>query len=190
MQPTQQDNLGPLKNSSIVEQPDSPTSVAPVRLRRHIAIALAGGAASVCLPACTSTRMFAMTSPDQSNQDAQAIAKVMADHYLPAMDSLKFSDFEPAFHPNAHLYFIANDNLVDVTLAQWSSRLDQLRADPNAVPVRERSEKHFAILAQTSTTASVQVNFTFPSLSYVDYLSMVKFAGRWQIISKTFHFST
>ncbi len=94
-----------------------------------------------------------------------------------------------AFHPAAHLFCTTGNTLVDVDQQQWYALVNS-RPSPKA---KGQSREHDRILMLDITgpnTALVKLNCAILPRLFTDYLSFVLLDGRWQIISKTYHFET
>jgi hypothetical protein len=94
-----------------------------------------------------------------------------------------------AFHPAAHLFCTTGNTLVDVDQQQWYALVNS-RPSPKA---KGQSREHDRILMLDITgpnTALVKLNCAILPRLFTDYLSLVLLDGRWQIISKTYHFET
>ncbi len=120
------------------------------------------------------------------SSDSAAIRSLLEDHYFPGMDSLEFHAFAPAFHEDARLAFVAGGKLVQLDLAQWSQRLDSIRADPEHPLLSTRSEKTIEQIAVRGDVAQATVHFSFPDREYSDFLQHIRVADHWQIIAKVF----
>ena len=121
-----------------------------------------------------------------ASPDASAIRRLLEEHYFRGMDALDFEVFAPAFHRDARLAFVVDGALVQLDLAAWRERLDELRADADHPLHHERSEKSIDEVQVVGDTARATVRFVFPSRTYTDFLQLVRVDGRWQILSKVF----
>jgi len=89
------------------------------------------------------------------------------------------------FHDVAHLFYVADGKLGDMSREQW---FDAVRARMSA---RSQDLKRHDWVAQidrsSPTTAFAKVHCQIPPRYFTDYLTFVKLAEGWRIVSKTFH---
>ena len=92
------------------------------------------------------------------------------------------------FHEVSHLFSVTDGKLDDLPRAQW---FDMVRTRPSAVS-RDLPRKDWVVQIDRSgpTTAFVKVNCQIPPRYFTDYLTFVKLADGWKIVSKTFHTET
>lgn len=105
-------------------------------------------------------------------------------HYF---DGLYEGDVEKlgrVFHAKASL-FIANDGaLVALPVPEWFARV-AARASPQSQGA-PRDDRILLIDRAGLVNAVVKISCMLPPKSYTDYLSFIKFDGRWQIVAKSY----
>jgi Putative lumazine-binding len=105
----------------------------------------------------------------------------VVDSYL---HGLKFNDvpsLRKAFWPEARLYFTTRDgHLGQLTQAEWYAGF------ANSAGKEEAGDLHIASLEVTRDIATVKVVEEYPRSRYTDYISLVRFEGRWQIVNKVY----
>lgn len=89
------------------------------------------------------------------------------------------------FHPNAHLYASDGTILADEPLAQVLERIGA-RQSPRSRGLR-RHDKILSIHKAGPNTALATVNCAIPPRYFTDYLSLLRTAEGWRVISKTYH---
>lgn len=88
------------------------------------------------------------------------------------------------FHPNAHLYAAnLNGGFVDWPMDQFRKIIEG-RPSPKSQGA-DRRERIVSIDEAGPATVMVKVEVLVGTRSFVDYLSLLKLAGEWRIISKT-----
>ena len=92
------------------------------------------------------------------------------------------------FHEVSHLFSATDGKLDDLPRKQW---FEMVRGRPSAVS-RDLPRKDWVIQIDRSgpATAFVKVNCQIPPRYFTDYLTFVKLADGWKIVSKTFHTET
>jgi hypothetical protein len=92
------------------------------------------------------------------------------------------------FHDVAHLFSVDGDKLADMSREQW---FDLVRSRKSAQS-RDLPRNDFIVHIDRSspTTAYVKAHCQIPPRYFTDYLTFVKLADGWKIVSKTFHTET
>ena len=94
-----------------------------------------------------------------------------------------------AFHPASHLYSSAPDGkAADMPRADWFKWVE---SRPSAKSKgSERRDRIVSIDFSGPQTAFAKVECQIPPRYFTDYLTFVKLAEGWRIVSKTFHTET
>ena len=104
-------------------------------------------------------------------------------------DGLYHSDTDrlaKVFHPNAHYVCATEDPLMYPTMEEYFPIVSR-RQSP-ASRGEPRQDKIVSINLAGSNTALAILNCAIGEKFFTDYLSLILVDGRWQIISKVFHF--
>jgi hypothetical protein len=113
--------------------------------------------------------------------DDRVAVRAVVENYL---HGLKFNDVESlkkAFWPDAKLFFIKSDGtLGQLTQTEWYAGFAQ------AAGKESKADLKIASLEVTNDAAAVKVVETYPSSRYTDYISLLRFDGRWQIVNKIY----
>lgn len=93
-----------------------------------------------------------------------------------------------AFHPEAHLFSVTDGKLDDLPRQAW---FDFVNNRPSAAS-RDLPRRDWVVHIDRSSpsTAFAKVQCQIPPRYFTDYLTLVKLADGWRIISKTFHTET
>lgn len=120
--------------------------------------------------------------------DIAAINQVVST-YLDGLYEGDADKLGQAFHDCAHLFAPGeNGTLVDLPRAKW---FDMVRGRPSPRS-RDLSRHDFVVTVDRSgpATAFVKVQCAAPPRFFTDYLTLVKLAEGWRIVSKTYHTDT
>jgi hypothetical protein len=113
--------------------------------------------------------------------DDRVAVRAVVENYL---HGLKFNDVESlkkAFWTDAKLFFTKPDgSLGQLTQADWYAGFAQVAGKES------KADLKIASLEVTNDVASVKVVETYPSSRYTDYISLVRFNGKWQIVNKIY----
>ena len=104
-------------------------------------------------------------------------------HYMDGWMTGNVESLRKAFHPDAKLFSVRNDSLIQLSQADWYARFP---ASPN----RASDGRQIRIVSTelASTVAQVKVTSSTPRGAFTDNHSLARFAGEWKIVNKTFHF--
>ncbi len=92
------------------------------------------------------------------------------------------------FHDVAHLFSVTDGKLGDMSREQWFELVRSRRsAQSQDLPRRDWVVQ---IDRSSPTTAFAKVQCQIPPRYFTDYLTFVKLAEGWRIVSKTFHTET
>jgi hypothetical protein len=92
------------------------------------------------------------------------------------------------FHDVAHLFSVTDGKLGDMSREQW---FDMVRSRKSAQSQDlKRHDWVVQIDRSSPTTAFAKVQCQIPPRYFTDYLTFVKLADGWRIVSKTFHTET
>ena len=92
------------------------------------------------------------------------------------------------FHPEAHLFSATDGKLEDMPRATWFALVN---GRPSA-RARDLPRRDWVVHIDRSgpTTAFAKVQCQIPPRYFTDYLTFVKLADGWRVISKTYHTDT
>ena len=113
------------------------------------------------------------------------VASVLSDY----LDGLYCSDtarLRRVFHPRAHYVCATEGSLTYRTMAEYFPIVDER---PSPVSRGEqRADRIVSIEFAGPVTAFARVRCAIGPKEFTDLLTLVRLDGRWQIISKVFHF--
>jgi hypothetical protein len=112
------------------------------------------------------------------------VVQVLEDY----LDGLHHSDsalLRRVFHPQAHYFCATEGSLLHLDMDHYFPVVDR-RPSP-ASQGHPRSGSLLAIEFAGPVTAFAKLEVALPPKSYVDFLTLVKLDGRWQIVAKVFH---
>jgi len=92
------------------------------------------------------------------------------------------------FHDVAHLFGVTDGKLTDWSRAHWFDVVKS-RQSPQQLDL-QRNDWVVQIDLSSPTTAFAKVYCQIPPRYFTDYLTFVKLADGWRIVSKTFHTET
>lgn len=106
--------------------------------------------------------------------------------YLDALYCGDVDGFRSVFHPRAQLYSATEGKLVNLTLDAY---MDLVSGRPSPEEKGDiRQDEIVSIVAASPTTAHARLKNVYLPKRFVDDLTFVLIDGRWQIVSKVWHF--
>lgn len=134
-------------------------------------------ATAIALGALLTAAGFA---PRSGTDEAEIRAAVQA--YFDGMMNGSPETLRRAFEENALLIGPADDGgVVRIPFAQWSARMSRPLPDPGA-----RTNRILSVdIAGNAAVAKTEL--VWPTVRYVDYLSLLKVKGEWKIVNKIWH---
>lgn len=120
--------------------------------------------------------------PAQAQEKDEAGARAAVNHYLAGHATGSAVEFAAAFHPKAMLYWNRDGGFAERTLA------DFIAAAATGKPAADEAQRRRWIesLDVTGNAGMAKVVLDYPSVRFVDYLSLVKADGAWRIVNKIF----
>ncbi len=94
---------------------------------------------------------------------------------------------ETVFLPAATVNSLTDGKIVSIDMVGFRERIAG-RQSPKSIG-EKREDKIIMIDISSPTTAMAKVECMILKQRYIDYLSLIKFSGKWGIISKVFHIS-
>jgi hypothetical protein len=118
-------------------------------------------------------------------RDYDAVTALLSEYF----DGLYHSDTKRlarVFHPQAIYVTPSDGTLLYLTMAEYFAVVDKRPAP--ASRGEARTDRIVSIEFGGSVTAVARVECSIAPQSFTDFLSLVKFDGRWHIMSKVFHY--
>ena len=124
----------------------------------------------------------ALVAPIARAQDAEEAAiRATLEHYLQGHATGDGAHFRVAFHPIANLYWVAGDSLAQRTGAAYIAG-----APGRPAPDEARRKRRIVSVDYAGTAAMARIELDYPSVRFVDYMSLLKIGGEWKIVNKIF----
>lgn len=109
-----------------------------------------------------------------------------AQSYLDAMYFGDVEGFRSVFHPQAQLYCATEGKFVNLNVEAY---LDMVANRPSPEKKGDRRQDEIvSISVGSATTAHVRVKDVYLPKKFTDDLTFVLLDGKWQIVSKVWHF--
>ena len=90
--------------------------------------------------------------------------------------------FRRAFHPDAKLFFIREGQVTQWTLEEYAGR-----ASGKPAPDESQRQRRIESIDITGNAAMAKIVLDYPTVTFTDYMSLLKIGDEWKIVNKTFH---
>jgi hypothetical protein len=137
----------------------------------------------------TPNSSVAQTKGELKMDTTSAVTKAVREAAQMYLDALFLGDiqgFRSVFHPQAHLYSATEGNLIQLTVDAY---MDIVANRPSPKEKGDhRQDEIISVSVGSPTTAHVRVKDVYLPKKFVDDLTLVQIGGKWQIVSKVWHF--
>ncbi|MCG8604779.1 nuclear transport factor 2 family protein, partial [bacterium] len=117
-------------------------------------------------------------SPGPDNDQQQAITSILND-FIEGANSKDLTRLRSAFAKEAAVMFVRDEALVPIELEDFFK---------NVTAGDVIVERQVLVIDTFGNAAQAKVESVFPDGVAIDYLSLLKFDGRWKIVNKIFSF--
>lgn len=117
------------------------------------------------------------TNPDE------AAVRAAVNHYLQGHALGSPDEFSKAFHPDAMLFWVTPDG----ALGKRTSGEYIKGASGKPAADEPQRKRHILSVDIAGTAAVAKVELDYPTVHFIDYLSLLKVNGEWKVINKIFH---
>jgi len=105
-------------------------------------------------------------------------------HYFDGLYEGDTEKLARVFSPKASLFIQREGQLTALPVPEWFERVAARES-----PASQRAKRDDRILMVDCigpVNAMVKVSCMLPPAAYIDYLSLIKFDGRWQVVAKSY----
>jgi hypothetical protein len=126
---------------------------------------------------------FASVSSQSEAQAAEKEAvKVPLNNYLQAHATGKAEFVRKAFHPDAKLFWYRDGKMMTRTAEEFASGFSGAPA-----PDEAQRKRNIDTIDISGNAAIAKITLDYPSVTFTDYMSLLKIDGEWKIVNKTFY---
>lgn len=117
----------------------------------------------------------------QAQNPEEAAVRVPIENYFKGHATGDGAHFRKAFHPEAKLFFIRDGKFSTLTSEEYIGRA-------NGKPPADEAQRKRSIESVNiaGNAAVVVVKLDYPTVTFTDYMSLLKVDGEWKIVNKTF----
>ena len=113
---------------------------------------------------------------------AEAEARVPLDNYIQGQATGNGDFMRKAFHTDAKIMAFRDGKLTNLTAEEFASRFNDKPAADEAQ--RKRRIEHVEI---TGNAGVGKIVLDYPTVTYTDYMSLLKVGDEWKIVNKVFY---
>ena len=112
----------------------------------------------------------------------EAAARVPLENYLKGQATGNGDYIRKAFHADARVMAFRDGKLLSITAEEFASRFN------GKPPADEAQRKRRIASVEITGTAGVgKIVLEYPTVTFTDYMSLLKIDGEWKIVNKAFH---
>ena len=134
------------------------------------------------LMAITGTVALILGLPARAQDTDELAVRETIENYFRGHATGNGDYFKKAFHPEAKLFWIRDGKFAERTSADYING-----ASGKPAPDEAKRKRRIESIDITGNAAIVKVALDYPDAYIIDYMSMLKVDGAWQIVNKTFH---
>jgi len=112
----------------------------------------------------------------------EANVRACIEHYFRGHSTGDGAHFRRAFHPDAKLFFMREGKVTQWTLEEYAGR-----ASGQPAPDEAQRKRRIESIDVTGNAAMAKIVLDYPSVTFTDYMSLLKVGDEWRIVNKTFH---
>lgn len=116
-----------------------------------------------------------------ANSDDAAV-RVPLNHYLQGHATGDGEHFRKAFHPDARMWGVRGGNLVNIPISQYMAG-----ASGKPAPDEAQRKRWIDMVEVHGNTAIARLVLDYPSVKFVDHMTLLLVDGEWKIINKIFY---
>lgn len=139
-------------------------------------------ASVLSVSALSALSAFSALSAQTSGTDAEkAAVRQTLEHYLQGHATGDGNHFRVAFQDSANLYFVRDGKVQIWTSNDYAAKAAGKPADDEA-----KRTRRIDFIDVTGTAAVARITLVYPTVTFTDYMSLLKVGDKWEIVAKTF----
>lgn len=117
-----------------------------------------------------------------SESSEEAAARVPLEDYIKGHETGKGDFMRKAFYADAKIMAFRDGKLVNLTLEEFASRF-------SGQPAADESQRRRRIdsVEITGNAGIGKITLHYPTVTFTDYMSLLKIDGTWKIVNKVFY---
>lgn len=125
--------------------------------------------------------MVGVTAWAVSESPDEAAVRATVQSYFDGMMEGRPELLADAFHQDAMLIGITSRGLTRIPFKEWSAAMTR------AIPNPDQYHNRVVSVDIAGDAAIAKTDLDWPSVHYVDYLSLLRIDGEWKIVNKIWH---
>ena len=120
--------------------------------------------------------------PPQTASAEEAAARVPLENYLKGQATGNGDFIRKAFHPDARVMAFRDGKLLSITAEEFAGRFTGKPAADEA-----QRKRRIASVEITGNAGVGKIVLEYPTVTFTDYMSLLKIDGEWKIVNKAFY---
>jgi regulator of protease activity HflC (stomatin/prohibitin superfamily) len=125
---------------------------------------------------------FAATASNATITSDEAAARVPLENYIKGQETGDGSYIRKAFLAEARIMAFRDGKLLNLSVEEFASRFSGKPAADEA-----QRKRRIESVEITGTAGVGKIVLNYPTVTFTDYMSLIKVDGEWKISNKTFH---
>lgn len=108
--------------------------------------------------------------------------RIPLENYLKGHETGKAEFMEKAFYSEGKLMFIRDGKYTTIDFKDYIGRMKG-----EAAPDEDQRKRHIESIDVSGNAAVGKIVLDYPSVKFVDYMTLLKIDGEWKIVNKAFY---
>jgi len=122
------------------------------------------------------------TGQSEAQAAEKEAVKIPLNNYLQAHATGKAEFVRKAFHPDAKLFWYRDGKMMTRTAEEFASGFTGAPAADEA-----QRKRNIDTIDISGNAAIAKITLDYPTVTFTDYMSLLKIDGEWKIVNKTFY---
>jgi hypothetical protein len=128
--------------------------------------------------------LFVFAGPSFAQADEKEAARVPLENYIKAHATGDPEFARKAFHTDGNLIWIREGKYTTRSFADFISGFNGKPADDEE---KRKDHRKIESIDVSGNAANAKIILDYPTVRFVDYMTMLKINGEWKIVSKVFY---
>ena len=121
------------------------------------------------------------SAADAAEKEEDAVKKPLMS-YLKGHETGKAEFMQAAFHTEGKLMFVHDGKFTTIDFKDYIARMNGKPA-----PDEEKRKRYIESVEVSGNAAVGKIILDYPSVRFVDYMTLLKINGEWKIVNKAFY---
>jgi len=129
--------------------------------------------------------IISVTVGISAQTDEKAAVRVPLENYIKAHATGDPEFARKAFHTEGNMTFIRDGKFITETFDSFIKRA--FTGKPAADEVKRKDGRKIEAIDVNGSAAVAKITLDYPTVRFVDYMTLLKIGGEWKIVNKSFY---